>query len=201
MGQDLGLDDGWGEPGLPGMQHWRVLVHCQFFPQVGEGGLGDLGTQHFWVLCQYQVDGQEEPDGGLGGLEGPPLGTQQLRGDHQNSELPHLSEGLEGVGAGADLQHWLSVFQFSFFPQVGTEGDWFFGTQQLFCECQYQVEGQVEPEGGDGGLEGPPLGKQHDLLSHQNSELLHEGFEGPFGEVGGGAGVLFLQMSFPVSQV
>ncbi len=57
---------------------------------------------------------------------------------------------------------------------------------------KYGLEGQVEPEGGDGGLEGPPLGKQHDLLSHQNSDLLQEGFEGPFGEVGGGAGCALL---------
>lgn len=65
----------------------------------------------------------------------------------------------------------------------------------------YALEGQVDPLGGEGGLEGPPLGKQHDLLSHQNSDLLQVGLEGPEGEVGGGAGAFFLQMYFPLSQV
>ena len=85
------------------------------------------------------LEGQDEPEGGLGGLEGPPWGTQQFLGDQKKSDLPHELEGLVGVEGFEGLQHWLPLFHASFFPQVGVGGEECLGTQQPFCECQYQA--------------------------------------------------------------
>ena len=48
----------------------------QYQPLEQEGGAvlvgGEDGTQQFFSVCQYQLEGHEVPLGGLGGLGTPP---------------------------------------------------------------------------------------------------------------------------------
>ena len=107
-------------------------------------------------------------------MEGPPLGRQQLFLPHQNWLLLQLlpgDEGCEGGGVGLLGTH-LSSSSSQVHPPghegVGGEGEW--GAQQPLPELHGQpLEGHWVPDGGEGGgVEGPPLGKQHDFLPHQN---------------------------------
>jgi hypothetical protein len=173
------------------------LLSLQFQPdlQVGAGGEGCLGTQHPCPECQYQpLEGQSLPAGGDGGEGGPPLGRQHLLVSHQNSELLQLELGGGGAGGAAGgAQHLLS-FQVQPELQVGAGGEGCLGTQHPCPECQYQpLEGQLLPAGGDGGEGGPPLGRQHLLVSHQNSELLQLEL-GEGGAAGGAQHLLSFQL-------
>lgn len=84
------------------MQHW--LPHHELGGQVGVGGEGWIGTQQLCPECQYQDDGQDEPDGGDGGEGWPPWGTQHLpfRAFHKNS-LPEHSLTEDVVGGAGDV--------------------------------------------------------------------------------------------------